>query len=263
MNNTFNLSTGKIFSILKSYPQINPGDKVGIMFTGGVESYLIARIAKELYGVDNIVFILITDSKFSGYAENIQKFNKIKENFYKNVKLLGGIHTHEVDNLYSDPNFLYENLKKSVNEIHPSIAHIIAGYSLLHKEQLQLLLDCEWDKGAITRDDVVEFYNNNKNQYPELKTFIDECEGVIFYINDHYGFENIQYFFYKSLCPFIELTKVEVIELYIQMELVDELFLTTSCSNNTTEGHCGFCKRCLFRKYRIQSNNIDDLTSYG
>lgn len=262
MNNTYNLSSGKTFSISDAYPQIDQDEKIGILFTGGVESYLVAHIAKELYGIDKIVFILITEGKFSNYSNNTQKLDKVKAIFYKNVAQLGGVHTQEIDQLYASNEFMYDYAKRIVKEKYPSVNRLLAGYGLLHQDQIQMLMDCEWDKGRTTNDGAVEFYKQNKNKYPELKIFIDECKGDLLYINEYYGFENVKYFFNNCICPFINFGKADVVELYKQMELMNELFLTVSCNNSISKGHCGVCKRCLFRKYGMRSNNIQDITVY-
>lgn len=264
MDQIVNLSTGKTFDILSEYPAIDPGDKIGIMFTGGVESYLVARIAKQVYGIDNIIFILIQSNQYSNYSSNKDKIKKVKHDFYENVGMLGGVHTFEVgEDVYFGHDFAYSTIFNEVKNKFPTIKHIFAGYSNIHKESLTMLLDCGWDKGQITIDDVNNFFDTHKDNYPELKRFMAEMKGDFYFVNEVVGFEHVVYHFYKVLRPLDKFTKVEVVEIFKKLNLLEELFNTTSCNTSSSLQHCGVCKNCLHRKDAIQKNGIHDLTVYG
>ena len=71
MDSSYTLGKNKKLFELAEFPAINPGDKVGILYTGGIKSSLVARIAKEIYGIDNIVFLLITMEQFSNFKNKL------------------------------------------------------------------------------------------------------------------------------------------------------------------------------------------------
>lgn len=264
MDQIVNLSSGKTFDISKEFPQIDAGDKIAIMFTGGVESYLVAHIAKHLYGIDNIVFVIILADQYSNFSSNPDKMEKVKKDFYGGVEKIGGLHTHEIhESAFSGHDFVYNLILKDVKEKFPSIKHILSGYNNIHRESMVMLMDCDWDKGKFTIDDANEFFNSHKDSYPELKRFMEEMKGNLYFLNGVVGFEQAIYYFYKVIKPLDKFTNIEVVEIYKNLSILNRLFDTTSCNRSTSVQNCGICKSCLVRKDAIEKNNIVDLTVYG
>lgn len=262
MDQIVNLSTGKTFDILKEFPTIDAGSKIAIMFTGGVESYLVAHIAKQLYGIENIVFVIILAGQYGDFSASPDKREKVKRDFYNGVKRLGGFHTYEIDeSAFTGSDFAYNLALNKLKENFPSIEHVFSGSSNLQRESMLMLLDCGWDKGKLAIDDVKVFFENHKDNYPELKKYIEDFNGDLFFLI--VGFEQIQYYYYRVISPLYNLTSPEVVEVYKNLGILDQLFGTTSCNRSISVQHCGVCKSCLARKSSIEQNDINDLTVYG
>ena len=98
MNKSYVLGKNKTPFNLDEFPKIASGEKVGILFTGDIETTLIALIAKELYGIDNVVFVLIAFEEFLQFKNDEDKLNFLKEYFDQAVKKLGGTHQYILSN---------------------------------------------------------------------------------------------------------------------------------------------------------------------
>lgn len=70
MDNSYKLGKNKKLFELAEFPAINSGDKIGILYTGGIKSSLVASIAKKIYGIDNIVFLLISMDQSSNFGND-------------------------------------------------------------------------------------------------------------------------------------------------------------------------------------------------
>jgi 7-cyano-7-deazaguanine synthase in queuosine biosynthesis len=63
------------------------------------------------------------------------------------------------------------------------------------------------------------------------------------------------------LRPFINIDKVELMNIYIEEDILDLLKITHSCGiiQNTNEPHCGECYFCMERIWAANSLNIKDI----
>lgn len=262
MDSQYTLSTGKIFKIDDYYPKLLEGEKVAIMFTGGVESTLVALIARELYGKDNVVLLHIGLKEYSNYRNNSNKVERIKRDFYRAANNLQ-MNTYElIGNFESGDHYFNQIMTKLHSDI-PGLNYMFAGYNNIHKENIQLLLDCDWALGKLTINDVDEYFQNNKDKYPELDLFVNQLKGALYFVNEYGGFENVIHHFNNVLRPLLDYTKPEIVEMYHLMNLEDYLADTMSCNIVGYENHCGVCKNCLHRKWSFHESGVDDKTQYN
>ena len=88
MDSSYKLGKKKKLFELAEFPIINKGDKVVILFTGGVKSYLAAYIAKQMYGIENVICIII-----------IQKSRCIHTHTQTYIIIDNNLHIHIKDHL--------------------------------------------------------------------------------------------------------------------------------------------------------------------
>ena len=266
------LSTGKVFEPKLVMPTVASGNKVGLFFTGGVESTLVALMMLKKYGADNVIFIFMSLERYSNYKHNHKKFQRIQEDFKRRVESIGGIHTMEIDNhdaqycdeLYGSRNIVEWSLKKVTSEF-GECKHIFAGYSNIHRENIQLLKDCGWEKTIQLKEQVKQWLSERMDQYPEVRDFLVDCGGDIYFVTESVAFDIVQQHYYSSVKPLNEMTKPEVIELYKKFGFEKELAQTISCNNPDVEAsmHCGICKNCTQRQKAFIVANIEDQTIYA
>lgn len=63
-------------------------------------------------------------------------------------------------------------------------------------------------------------------------------------------------------CPFLEMTKVEVIAIAHEHGILDELAAITHSCTETDSERCGTCWQCLERKVSFKKNNLHDVGFY-
>lgn len=265
------LSTGKVFAPKEVMPTIPAGHKVGIFYTGGVESTLVALMMLKKYGVDNVVFIFMSLDRYSNYKDNRPKFEKIAADFKRRVENIGGIHTMEIDNddqnncdeWYGTRNIVEWALAKVRKNFGPCL-HVFAGYSNIHRENIQLLEDCGWEKEMQLREQVMEWLPDHIDDYPEVRDFLYKCDGMIYFVAEATSFLVVQQHYYSSVKPLEHLTKNEVVEVYHKFGFKDELAATVSCNRPEVkaEEHCGVCKNCKQRQLAFEIAGYEDPTVY-
>ena len=57
MNSTYIINK-KTFSTFDVFKPIATGEQIAILYTNGIKSHLLALMAKQIYGIENIVFVL-------------------------------------------------------------------------------------------------------------------------------------------------------------------------------------------------------------
>lgn len=63
-------------------------------------------------------------------------------------------------------------------------------------------------------------------------------------------------------CPFMEITKAEVIKIAHENDILDELAAITHSCTETNGQRCGECWQCLERKISFEKNNLHDVGFY-
>jgi len=247
---------------------------VGIFFTGGIESTLVAKMMIEKYGVDRVVFVILTMNRYSNYAKNAEKAQRVLSDFENRVQRLGGKHivdmnTEDADNCdeWYGTRVLSAITKMKISKEVGSCRYIFTGYSNIHKEHMEMLDECGWEKGFVLREQVENWLReeNRIDNYPEIKRFLDEQKGALYFVTESVPFDIVQEHYYDSIKPLNNLTKDEAIDLYRQYDIIDELAHTISCNDPSYEGydHCGYCKNCIQRQDGFKDTGITDPTNYA
>lgn len=269
MNDLYTLSTGKTLNVKEAFPLLENDEKVGLLFTGGVESFLVGWMLLQQYGPDNVIFMFIKSSTYSNYKENPVKVVRIQDDFYASVAKVGGKLTYEIgneDDILGDGEngYAFDRLLVGARETFPTLKYMFAGYSGIHMECMDMLFECGWDKNKLTMSQVYEWFKNpdNSKKYPELEDFVHNMNGQIYFVNEKMGFEHVIDHFRRVFKPLCFMTKAEVVELYMQLGIEQELWKTSSCNMTEFANHCGFCKNCLHRKSAIAKNGLADQTIY-
>ena len=245
--------------------------KIGILFTGGVESYYVAKLCIEKYGKDSVIFILFTQNTYYSHKE-LDKLKKVIKDFDKSVNRIGGLHKYIMtteDHKSSEGKWLIEKAFNSTKNVFKDLEYITAGYNKIHVEAWNLVdsisFTPEMDEKEAYRKSRLELACYPK-KYPELIDFIFKCNGSCYFYEEDFTvrrFDEIAISsFDKWVFPLLYLKKEEVIKLYEKNNWLDELYLTNSCNDPISNIHCGKCKNCLSRKLSFKNANIEDRTEY-
>lgn len=248
---------------LAEFPHINPGEKVIILFSGGIKSTLVALIAKKIYGIDNVIFGHISmDAFVEDFFNNSEIVAINKKNYDDGVQRLGGVHKFVLDNRdYSTNKNMHELHQKKILAMFPSLKYTIAGWNKPYEESMEMLQDSGYGKGMITKYQLTKFIKDNAEKYPTLNFETENWSQTIPFTNKHLDLSTITRTFNHTVRPLRHFDDSEVIELYAKMNLLSELRNTKSCEKNANQ-HCGNCSNCLKRKYAFSNANISDQTEY-
>ena len=262
MDSAYRLRNNKMFE-LAEFPHINPGEKVIILFSGGIKSTLVALIAKKIYGIDNVIFGHISmDAFVEDFFNNSEIVAINKKNYDDGVQRLGGVHKFVLDNRdYSTNKNMHELHQKKILAMFPSLKYTIAGWNKPYEESMEMLQDSGYGKGMITKYQLPKFIKDNAEKYPTLNFETENWSQTIPFTNKHLDLSTITRTFNHTVRPLRHLDDSEVIELYAKMNLLSELRNTKSCEKNANQ-HCGNCSNCLKRKYAFSNANISDQTEY-
>jgi hypothetical protein len=264
MDNFYTLGKNKKLFELAEFPAINTGEKVVILFTGGMKSYLIGLIAKEIYGIENIIFGFISMDIFGDFKNNTKRLQVSKKNYDNAFKKLGGIHKIELDDdSFTSHEEMHHVSSKKILSKFSSVKYAITGYTKLHEEIIEMLKESGWGLGKITRNQLPAYVEKNSEKYKTLNYAIKNFNQPIHFTNKFVDFNEIQKHFYSMVRPFRNLTDHEIVELYGKMNFLKELNETMSCEVLETNEHCGKCRNCLQRKDAFLQARIKDTTKYS
>jgi 7-cyano-7-deazaguanine synthase in queuosine biosynthesis len=266
IKNTYLLGPEKLtYNIFENFP---PANKVGIAFSGGMESTLLALIAFEIYGKDNVILTY----SYNPFTLGLNTEQAIKNNVENGSKLLDKdviLLDMDMNNLLSDySKTVLENLNFLKNNYNMDI--LLAGYT---KTFFSLK---EFSNVNNTQDDILKKAFSDPVKY---KNTIDE-----FHLNskDNYSYaltlnipalssSSFNLFKDERICkiqklPFEKITKTEIVDLYIQLGLVNYMFETRTCQMKEIEKtgrHCGLCLVCQGRYSSITNMGLEDKTVYA
>ena len=265
MDSSYKLGKKKKLFELAEFPIINKRDKVVILFTGGVKSYLAAYIAKQMYGIENVIFGFISMDAFGNFKNGSEKLEISKKNYNDGFKRLGGIHKFEINNNgFTTHKQMHQLHNKNILDKFPSVKYCISGYNKMYEETMKMLIESGWEKGHITKHQLTGYIKNNSVKYETLNNKIETFEQPIPFTNSQVGFNELQTSFYAMVRPFHQLEDHEIIELYDRMNLLHDLYQAKSCEiSKKVDEHCGNCRNCLQRKDAFFQANIRDITKYS
>jgi tRNA(Ile)-lysidine synthase TilS/MesJ len=263
MNSNYNIN-GKTFNTFDVFRPIATGEKIAILYSGGSNSHLLALIAKEIYGIENIVFVLNSTDEFINIENNEKKTTKITNSFNSALQKLGAVNILNISSGLSEPHrMIYDLIVEKINNEYDNVKFIFGGYNNKHRETIQLLWDSGWDKGLISFYQLYDYLNTNSEKYPELYYYVKNFDNNYWAAENVWGFEQVNYYYQSVKKPFENLKKIDIIKFYQIVGLEDKIFDSTCCSVLTTKSHCGYCNACLERKYSLLQMNVEDKTDYN
>lgn len=245
-------------------------NKIAILFTGGVESYLLGKLCVQKYGSDNVVFVAWNMDEYNIFYKNNDKRNRVKTDFYKSVKNVGGTISMVIDNekYQEESGTMAIRTIKIIRKYYPDVECVFGGYNNIHRESYEIfdLLDILHNRENASKRGRLEVFSNQK-KYPELVEFLNECNGMIYFVEEDFTMKSPEDLisFYESkdmVAPFYNLTKTEVVKLYEELDLLEDLYKSNSCNLEGHTKHCGVCRNCLARRVAIRNAGVEDKTEY-
>jgi len=267
INNTYTLlPSGLVYNIDEHFPKlVDPTKKIGIFLSGGMESTLISKIASQIYNPENIVYI---------YGDNMFCGDDPKKREY-----LGTNNRISKENLGIETIYVEVDYDLHINERGQSIGILVDKLRDEHNVEFtlwgftKLFFQVEiFKREFVTTEDVyrialgdiekyrstIEEFHIPTGTYVQQLLDIDISPEVHPLIREHTGF---------VYSPFGLLNKSEVVDFYKQLDLLELLYKTTSCTQpSITENgkHCGTCFNCQQRHDAFRINGtVEDLTGYS
>jgi len=250
-------------------PVLPDFNQVSILFTGGVESTLLAKMCVEKYGKDNVIFVLYAMDEYNVFYHDKEKLVKITEDFHSSVVSLGGYKTLIIDNeeYQKYQGWLADRTWQSIVSNYPSVQCMIGGYNNIHKECFDLFLEIDFPNNKKPSQTARLIVASEKKRYPEIWDNIYKCNGVIYFVEDDYTLKDyrdiLSMYQHPNHCaPLYEYAKEDVIRIYEKLDWLDTLYKTHSCNDPIVNAHCGKCKNCLSRRLAFENSGIEDKTYY-
>jgi hypothetical protein len=267
INNTYTLlPSGLVYNIDEHFPKlVDPTKKIGIFLSGGMESTLISKIASHIYGPENIVHIY-GDNMFCGDDPKKREYlgtnNRIsKENLGIETIYVEVDYDLHISERGQSIGILFDKLRNEHN-----VESTLWGFTKLFF-QVEI-----FKREFVTTEDVyrialgdIEKYRSTIEEFHILTgTYVQQLLDIDIppevhpLIREHTGF---------VYSPFGLLNKSEVVDFYKQLDLLELLYRTTSCTQHSiTENgkHCGTCFNCQQRHDAFRINGtVEDLTGYS
>lgn len=245
-------------------------NKIAILFTGGVESYLLGKLCVQKYGADRVVFVAWNMDEYNVFYRNDNKRNRVRNDFYKSVENVGGRISMVITNekYQTETGYMAPRTIKIIKKEYSDVEYILGGYNNVHRESYEIfeLLDVLHNKQNVSQRGRLEVFSNRK-KYPELVEFLTECNGMIYFVEEDFTMKSPEDLvsFYESqdmIAPFYNLTKTEVVKLYAELGLLEDLYKSNSCNVEGHTIHCGVCRNCLARRVAIRNAGVEDKTEY-
>jgi 7-cyano-7-deazaguanine synthase in queuosine biosynthesis len=265
METEFLLGPNKaLYQIYDNFPKLEEGSKVGVFFSGGLESTLIAYIASKLYKPENVM-LFYSDSMFSGNNAIIDQ--NIRANVARTADVIGKdaiyIET-DLELLNNDrKTFVESYTKQIINDYKLEI--MFFGFTSLFFEvepfkdetlTLKEIIATAYSNQTLYKDTIREFHLDT-GAYASYLQEIDIPSEVYPILR---GASNM------IVSPFKDLNKKEVIDLYAKLGLLPISYQTSSCIMDElreTGKHCGKCFNCQQRLDGYMMAGYLDRTPYA
>lgn len=263
-NHTFILKpTDTAYKIADHFPLPVSGC-VGIALSGGMESTLIAKIAMEVYGEENVV-LLYSDNLFTDNDESCN------ENVRANIDNASRIFNKELVYVDIDTKLHSENKIESFHRLNAfleenyNIEFTMWGFTKLFFDVSVFKEDPDLTNLKVKEtcyDDPVRF----RSVIEEFHLPTDEFSAYVKDLNIPGSvYEMIRFDGgNKMLCPFSILNKSEVVDLYQKLGLGELVHKTKSCVDYAARGgqHCGECFNCQQRYDAFAKLGVEDRSEY-
>jgi hypothetical protein len=267
MNNTYTLSPANIvYNIDERFPKLtDPTKKVGIFLSGGMESTLISKIAQSFYNPENILYIY-GDTMFVGDSEvkkgHLGTNNRIsKENLGIETLYINVDHDLHIADRSQSINTLFDTLRNEHN-----VEFTLWGFTKLffQVEVFKQKFVTSEDVYRIALGDVERYRSTIEEFHIPTGTYVQQLLDIDIPPEVHELIRFHEGFVYS---PFFQLNKSEVVDFYKQLDLVELLYKTTSCTQPSISEngkHCGVCFNCQQRHDAFRINGtVPDHTQYN
>ncbi len=269
MKNEFILEPTKTpYNISENFPPVTEGKKVGVFLSGGLESTLVAKIALDVYGKDNVI-TFYSDEIFTYKDPNGNR--NVWTNVSNSAKLLGtepvylpiDYDLHMTDKMASAAKLIKEGSEKYNVEFtmwgFTKLFYSVSGFktddNATHDDVVE---QCYAD--PVKYKDVIEEFHLPTGEFTKYVKDLDIPSDVYKMLD--YDYKNG----YKIKSPFRTLNKGEVIDLYRQLDILELAHQTRSCvtdSISESGKHCGTCFNCQQRHDAFAVLNLKDETVYA
>lgn len=253
------------YDIDDHFPLLTWG-KAGVALSGGLESTLIARIALDKYGPNNVV-LTYSDDMFT--VSNPEANKNVKINVDNASKILGHpVHYIPVDTELHSKDIqawsqqVFEYVKNTYN-----IEFTMWGFTKLFFN----VAEFKEDKNSTHESIVAKCYSDYEKYRDIIEEFHLPTGTFTEYVKD-LEIPGVVYPMLRSgfnqrvtLRPFDTLNKSEVIDLYRQLGYLDLAQKTHSCVTSSireNHTHCGVCFNCQQRYDAFAKLGIEDKTIY-
>lgn len=264
MDNEYLLGPNKaLYVINENFPVLKSGSKVGIFFSGGLESTLLAYVSSKLYGADNVL-LFYSDRMFSGNNAAIDA--NIRANVKRTSEVIGKEATYidtDYNLLTQDRKLFVESYSKRVMQDH-GLSFMFFGFTSLFFE-----VEPFKDDSLSLKDIIAQAYANQVLYKDTIREFHLDTGAYASYLKDI----DIPPELYPILrgatgmlrSPFKDLNKKEVIDLYAKLGILPISYNTSSCIMDElreTGKHCGKCFNCQQRLDGYMMAGYLDKTNY-
>jgi len=278
-------------------PELESGKKIVLFFSGGINSTLLAYLAKVKYGVDNVIPVFngfsnirqieaLANSTIPSDVLKKERAERLLQNkidtFYalynelglKNAVVLDTIEKYNFDihNLIGDMhrvNYIEATahiLNQNFGYPLEDIQYVMSGHEKLDGE-ICALNELDANDGVINNislDEIKKHVEDNPSQFTEVikhNVFLRWNEWS--YSNGFYKLDRAQFAdtdIVSGALPFEYITKTEIAEMYNELGLDELLSKTISCHTGINYPEpCGECIACIERD--IALNNVSSNTS--
>ena len=253
-----------VYNIEDHFPPLTYG-KAGIALSGGLESTLIARIALDHYGEDNVVLVY-SDNMFTNHSPDGN------QNVLTNVSNAANMLDKPFFYIDVDTQLHFTDMEASVTQIHTTlreqhnIEFTMWGFTKLFFN----VAEFKEDPDATHESIIAKCYSEPKKYRDVIEEFHLPSGIFTEYVKD-LDIPGIVYKMLRSLTgqsmkrPFDTLNKSEVIDLYSQLGYLDLAYKTHSCVTNSIQKdhtHCGVCFNCQQRYDAFAKLGVEDKTIY-
>jgi 7-cyano-7-deazaguanine synthase in queuosine biosynthesis len=255
------------FHTQKYFPKQQTNKKVAVLFSGGMESTLVARLCFEIYGKDK-TDLIYTDDMFSMATPLVSK--KIHQNVSVGAQTLGKTARYcqiDYNELINNTGNTYQTL---IDQYSTEYEFFFAGFTKLFFDLEPLLTRDE----LLTNELIEKLCYNDFNFFSDIiNEFHLPTSKFTHWIKEIHISKESYRWFHREIAgqnrlklPIINIQKYHVVDLYRQLGWMELLYKTRSCVDRVVVDknlHCGKCFNCQQRHDGFVLVGESDPTAYS